>query len=205
MGWNVGKLINQNLQENIRAEYGQKLFAQLEQDVTIKKRTLYKIHNFYKTYPQLPKDDERLNWTHYCALAEIKNSDKRQYLENLVVENNWSTDELVVEVKKTKNSTSKQESGAGKNVSSKIKSLDPHMREDDKKAKLTAIRGQLFTYPLVTLNGSDQTYIDCGFNIFKTTNTKIKTEKTVVSAKKGEEYSFKETKIDGKKLNIYKA
>lgn len=191
MSWQIGQLIEENLLTEERSEiYGEKLFDQLEADLLIKKRVLYKMVNFYKSYPQLPKDDEKLNWSHYRSLAEIKDDEKRQYLQNLAIENNWSSNKLDTEIRKD-NKTD-------------LKSLEEVKKVQSKK-KLTAIRGKLFTYPLIKLFNSDKKFIDCGFKIFKAIETDLKEEQIVEVAKNGEKYSLVSSNLPYKKLNIYKA
>lgn len=110
MAWNIGKSISKHLQENNQSEknnYGKYLFSSLEKDVGIEETALYRMRNFYQTYPKLPRDDVKLNWSHYRILSGVKDSDDRKYLEDLVTENELDAKALQKQVKKLKKSTPK--------------------------------------------------------------------------------------------------
>ena len=102
MSWQIGKIIEEHLLKNSRAEYGTEFFKQLESDTTIAKRTLYQMRSFYKSYPTLPKAENDLSWSHYRNLITVKSAEKRKYLEDLTVENDLGADRLQDEITKTK-------------------------------------------------------------------------------------------------------
>ena len=113
--WQIGKEItaeiNGHLQKNNRAEYGKKLIDQLERDIAISKTDLYRMRSFYQSYPKLPADNDKLNWSHYRALSGVKSADKRKYFENLAKQKNLDVRTLELEIKKVesgKNSTTKK-------------------------------------------------------------------------------------------------
>jgi endonuclease YncB( thermonuclease family) len=206
MAFQIGKLIDENLAENRSEEYGNKLFEQLAQNISINKSVLYKMHSFYRAYPVLPPDDEKLNWSHYRALAEIKDSDKRQYLEHLAIENSWSSRDLEAEVKNSKPPKNENQS-TKKTIESSFKKI---IKNQKLKSILWPIRGQLFTYQLANLVNSNQTFIDLGFKVFRETNSKIPVGEIVTSVKKAnvtknDQYSCKKSDLPNKKLNIYQA
>ena len=58
MSWQLGKIIDEHLLKDNRAEYGAKLFKQLEADILIDKRVLYQMRSFYKSYPSLPEAEK---------------------------------------------------------------------------------------------------------------------------------------------------
>ena len=146
MSWEIGREIDVHLKGDLRSEYGSELFKKLQQDTQIELSTLYQMHAFYKTYPQLPKPDKQLNWSHYRNLVAVKNDEVRNRLEELVVEKNLGSNRLKKEISAVKKK--------------KIASKSP--------AKLRFTRGQLFTY---ALNKDGE--IDLGFNIFLTSDQKI--------------------------------
>jgi endonuclease YncB( thermonuclease family) len=199
MAWNIGKIINQHLSRNKKTGYGEKLITQLALDTALADKVLYKMRSFYQTYPTLPKDDDRLNWTHYQMLSGVKKDEERKRLENLAKENSWTTDDLQKEVTKTKN-------GKGKFAKKKVDESD---NKKPANKKLYPIRGKLFSYPLIKLENADTICIDCGFNFFREVenpSSKIaKTADKVDVTKKSETYSLKKSDIHPRKFNTYKA
>jgi hypothetical protein len=88
MVWEIGKMLDGHLLKNRKVGYGERLVFQLEKDVFISRKTLYRMHAFYKTYPILPTKDKGLSWSHYKSLMVVKSDEKRKYLEDLVIEKN---------------------------------------------------------------------------------------------------------------------
>ncbi len=196
MAWQIGKSIDEHLLQNDKSGYGESLFEQLEGDVGITKTVLYKMHGFYKTYPKIPQDEDKLNWSHYRSLIGIKKNEERKYLENLARENEWSGATLQAQVKKSKISEIRAKS---------VRRVQPEIPK-----KLTPKRGRVFCYNLVKFEGDKEIYIDCGFNFFLKGTALLPKKlrvggQIVESTKEGENYSF--TKIASKKpkINIYKA
>lgn len=142
MSWQIGKEIEGNLKGNNRAEYGKELFTKLEKDTGIAQTSLYKMHAFYKAYPKLPSENKALSWSHYRSLIAVKDEETRRQLEDLVIKNQISSDNLQEEIAATKKSKKKI---------SKPKTAP----------KLKVKRGRLFTYKLTL-----EEEIDLGFNIF---------------------------------------
>ena len=180
MSWQVGKIIEEHLLKNDRAEYGKKLISQLAKDTLIAEKALYQMRNFYKTYPTLPKDESDLSWSHYRSLATVANEEQRKQLEDLTVKNNLRANDLQHEIAKSK----------------------PRKRKTN---KLAVTRGQLFTYKLATFPDSKASYIDCGFNIFSEIKTKFTGEGVFQSVKKGTGFALKKSDLNPKQLHIYKA
>ena len=85
MAWQVGKLIAENISNSSDSNYGKTLFDRLEGDLAITKTVLYKMHGFYKVYPEIPSKEDGLNWTHYRVLSSVKIDEERFHLENLVI------------------------------------------------------------------------------------------------------------------------
>ena len=107
------------------------------------------MRGFYTRYPKLPKDDARLNWSHYRVLSGIKKADERKALEDLTKENAWNTDELQEEVIRRKTLPAKESNGAKKNAAKKIQPT----------------RGRVFTYKIVEIEGCEKKFFDCGFKV----------------------------------------
>lgn len=199
MAWQIGKAINEYLSKNSQTGYGEKLVIQLAKDISITTTVLYKMRNFYQTYPQLPKDEDALNWSHYRVLSGIKKADERKYLEDLTKQNNWAVNTLQQEINKSKEQTIKSSPTNNKTQKQKTK-------PNPTNKKLYPIRGNLFSYSLISFDNNKKTYIDCGFNIFKEIETNLKDSQIVDVIKKDEEdYSLKKSTINPKKLHVYKA
>lgn len=205
MAWKIGKEINKNLFENDKDESGRKLIERLEKDVGIRKTALYKMRNFYKTYPKIPKDDERLNWSHYQILSEIKKSDERKYLENLVKQNGWNDYDLQEEMNKIKSQLV---------VKNKVSNLEEKknlvIQKENVFQKITPTRGKLFSYQIVKIEGVADFFFDCGFGVFKKMDVKLprevkKADQIVAVEKKSSEYLVKKDVIHPRKIYSYKA
>lgn len=209
MAWKIGKSISLHLSKNNQSGYGEKLFGQLEGDIGITQTVLYKMRNFYKSYPKIPQDDEKLNWGHYRVLSGIKNDDERKYLEDLVKEHGWNNDVLRQEVKKSKISQIQE--------NQKVKQIANQENKSQKNKtspKLYPKRGRLFCYNLTRLNEGKKTYIDCGFNIFREVEESLQSsllkqlksgDQIVETTKKNGKYSFEKLDTGQRKINIYKA
>ena len=145
MAWSIGKSVSQHIKQNPELEksnYGKQLFQRLESDTGIPIRMLYKMHDFYKSYPFLPKDNDKLNWNHYQLLSGIKKKEERKYLEDLVKEKNLTAADLRKNIKKKKTLNA------------------------DSAPTLAPRRGQLGYYKLFKPSGSKENQIDCGFKIY---------------------------------------
>jgi hypothetical protein len=200
MAWLIGESIEKHLIENNQSAYGKALFKKLENDIGISQSVLYRMCNFYKTYPKLPKDDGKLNWSHYRILSGVKEDEERKYLQKLTSNNAWNADRLRIEVAKSKDSPITKDQVK----ESKVKKI----------SRLVPPRGKLFTYKLTKMGTQDKTYIDCGFNLFKEFDGKLSpslekslenSDQIVESKKDGESYSFTSLNISSSKLHIYKA
>lgn len=77
MAWQIGELIGKHLATNKADNYHKLLFEKLEKDLGFTKTVFYKMHAFYKSYPTLPKNDDKLNWSHYRILSGVKESAER--------------------------------------------------------------------------------------------------------------------------------
>ncbi len=205
MAWRVGKLIDEHLAKNNKSGYGSELFKKLERDVGITETVLYKMRSFYRSYSKLPKDDPKLNWSHYRVLAGIKKTDERKTLEDLTRQNNWDAAELQREAVRSKDGSSKIAQIRAR------KALRPVVQNVK---KLYPVRGKLFSYPLVQLGIDKKIYIDCGFKIFRELEESLPAQvreqlrsgsKIVDVTKKDKKYSVKKSQLNSRKLNVYKA
>ena len=179
MSWQIGREIDAHLKTDDRAEYGKKMFEELEKDTAITKSTLYQMHSFYKAYPTLPVAENDLSWSHYRNLAAIESDEKRQILEDLTVKNKLSSNDLQRAVAESKASEKK-----------KIKAKT--------NTKLTRPQAQLFTYKIVEQLGKK---IDLGFSIFAEIKTKFKDGEIVEVHKT----SLKKSAVKLDAMHCYKA
>jgi hypothetical protein len=181
MSWQIGKIINEHLVKNDRADYGKKLFEQLEKDTAIAQSILYQMRKFHKAFPAFPEND--LSWSHYRSLASVKNVEVRKLLENQVVKNNLPAEELEREVAKVKKVEAKK--------------IAP------KKLKVT--RGQLFSYKVTALADAKTTFVDLGFNMFFELKTLLKVGEIVESKKLAEKFLLKKSGVKSPQMHTYKA
>lgn len=196
MAWQIGKSLEEHLLKNNQSGYGEHLFEELESDLGIAQTVLYKMRSFYKNYPKLPQDDDKLNWSHYRILSGVKKDEDRKYLENLARENEWGSNTLQAETKKSK--------------ISQIRAGSVLRQKTAIPKKLTPKRGQLFFYKLTKLENSKKTYIDCGFNFFREVTEALPKgakigDQIVQSSKKNEKYSFAKVAQAEKKTFAYMA
>ncbi|MBP7709772.1 MAG: hypothetical protein KA100_01715 [Rickettsiales bacterium] len=184
MCWEIGKIIDEHLLKNDRADYGEKLFNQLAKDISISKRTLYQMRAFYKAYPILPASENGLNWSHYRNLVSVKDSEKRKYLEDLTVTEKLGAKNLQHEIVKSKPRAKKIYSGE----------------------KLKITRGKVFTYKLAKFSDSPAAFVDCGFKVFLEIKTALKIDGEIIeSVKKSDGFALKKSAANSKQIYTYKA
>ncbi len=184
MCWEIGKIIDEHLVKNNRADYGKKLFQALAKDISIVERTLYQMRSFYKAYPTLPKSENGLNWSHYRNLVSVKNEEKRKYLEDLTATEKLGVKSLQREIAKSKPRAKKIYSGE----------------------KLKVTRGKVFTYKLVKFADSPASFVDCGFKVFSEVKTSLKIDGEIIeSVKKSDGFALKKSSVDSKQIYTYKA
>lgn len=184
MCWKIGEMIHLHLLSNNRAQYGSKIFQQLQEDTQINIDRLYQMRNFYKEYPSKPPLDNNLTWSHYRQLIAVKDATQRQYFEDLSVAKKLPAAQLQTTIAKSK--------------------LPP---EPEKvKTKIAFTRGKLFQYKLVILEESPQEkHVDCGFNIFSQVTTNINAPAIVVSKQSGGSFLFNLVSGQNKTTYTYKA
>jgi hypothetical protein len=201
MCWEIGKLVEENLLTNRDEAYGQNLILRLEEDTEISKSSLYKMRNFYQTYPDIPQGDAQLNWSHYRVLAGIENQDERSHFEKLIQKNEWSGNILQQKVSEKK--------AANQITKPKGKILKTTQQ-------LAFTRGKLFHYKLSRLLKSGEMAVDLGFGIFTPVSTVFSAGDIVESVLTGPStccgvqfldriFSFEKSSIKSSKIHTYKA
>jgi endonuclease YncB( thermonuclease family) len=180
--WNVGRLIEEDLLKNQMPNYGENLFKNLAQDTEIEKSNLYKMHAFFKSYPNLPQKPE-INWSHYQILSAIKNEEIRQNLEDLTAQNSLSVKDLKKEVQRRKTAQRLQ-----------APRVIPLLEFE---------RGLLFHYQIAEIRGAK--FLDLGFNIFKEFESNFKAGEIVESVKNSSEFSLQKSGVKKSQIHTYQA
>jgi len=144
MAWNIGKVIDGYFLSHDEKIYGQELIENLSQEVGIDKGSLYKMRSFFKSYPQIPQDED-FSWSHYRILSGVKEDNKRLHYEKLVKEQSLNSKQLQQEVNKDKTSLNKQ----------------------NEKVILSPSRGQIFNYEITKINGRGAFFLDLGFGVLR--------------------------------------
>lgn len=108
--WAIGKLISENLEKEIRTNYGKKIIVNLSKKLTdqygkgFSRRDLYTYLSFYNNYQRLftisedakivyslsTQSIQILSWTHYRTLIQELNSEARQWYEHEALNQGWS-------------------------------------------------------------------------------------------------------------------
>ncbi len=98
--WQLGeRIVREELNNQDRADYGKYLINVLAVDLGIHKRRLYEIVQYYRAYPIVQSSTAQLSWTHYVALSEIDDNEKRLFYESQAVQHSWSVRELKKQIK----------------------------------------------------------------------------------------------------------
>ena len=92
--WQMGeRIVREELNNKDRADYSTFLIDSLASDLKIRKRELYEIIKFYRTYPIVRTVSAQLSWSHYLALVEIENEKERLFYQNRAIIHSWSVRE----------------------------------------------------------------------------------------------------------------
>ena len=86
--WKIGKIIIEDEQENNeRAEYGKKLLKELSKKLTkeygkgFSKSNLFNMRKFYLKYQKFQTLSGKLSWFHYCEILSISDDKERAFYE----------------------------------------------------------------------------------------------------------------------------
>ncbi len=96
--WNIGKrIVEEEQQGNMRAEYGKQLLKQLSLALTeeygkgFSVGTLYYMRQFYQTFPEIFATPWRiLTWSHYKRLMQVSDETSRNWYLREAAEQMWS-------------------------------------------------------------------------------------------------------------------
>jgi endonuclease YncB( thermonuclease family) len=95
--WEVGQRIA-GAQLSDQAGYKAAILADISQELKIDESTLIRATQFFNMYSTAPRGSN-INWAKYKVLIPIANSEKRQWYENLVEEENLTREQLVSALK----------------------------------------------------------------------------------------------------------
>jgi predicted nuclease of restriction endonuclease-like (RecB) superfamily len=99
--WQIGdRIVRGELQHRERADYGERVIENLSIDLDIQRRDLYRMVQFYRTYPIVTSLMSQLSWTHYTVLITITDNEKRRFYEEHTIQNAWSVRELRKQIQK---------------------------------------------------------------------------------------------------------
>jgi hypothetical protein len=100
--WEIGRLIHEHVFLNKeRADYGTRLLLRLSEDTGIAYVYYRYASQFYLTYREGPPDYP-LTLSHYRMLLSINDPEKREALTKSALENGWTVQETLAQVKKIK-------------------------------------------------------------------------------------------------------
>ncbi len=98
--WNIGKII-MNLQDgDIRASYGEKALNELSIKLTqeygkgFSANNIRRMRKFYSLFPIRSTVSNELSWSHYIEIIKIEDKLKRNFYLQETVNSNWSVREL---------------------------------------------------------------------------------------------------------------
>ena len=98
--WNIGKVIMEIQQGNVRASYGDAVLQKLSEKLTnefgkgFSARNLRTMRKFYLMYPIWKTVSAKLSWSHYLELIKIDEENKRKFYFNECINSKWSVREL---------------------------------------------------------------------------------------------------------------
>ncbi|MBC8182704.1 DUF1016 family protein [candidate division KSB1 bacterium] len=89
--WQVGeRIVREELAHKERAGYGKRVAERLAIDLNFSESNIWRMVQFYRTYPILASVMRELSWTHYIYLIIIQNQEERRFYEIQTTLNRWS-------------------------------------------------------------------------------------------------------------------
>ncbi|MCK4613635.1 MAG: hypothetical protein KAU14_02435, partial [Thermoplasmata archaeon] len=93
--WQIGeRIVREELKHKSRADYGDRLIEYLSIDIGIRTRILYRMVQFYQSYPILSTVSTQLSWSHYTELILVGDKVERSFYETGAIQNRWSVRKL---------------------------------------------------------------------------------------------------------------
>jgi len=100
--WKIGQFIVEYEQGGSgKAEYGKRLLEQLSKDLSLLHgkgfgvSNIYRMRQFYLTFPILAEVPQKLSWTHFVELLKIDDPLERSFYLHQTIYENWSTTQLI--------------------------------------------------------------------------------------------------------------
>jgi micrococcal nuclease len=195
ISWNIGKILFKYSADNISIE-------QLSKDLNMSPTNLFRMLNFYKTYPNsIPQNN--LNWSQYSVLSEIKDAEFRDMLEDKTITEKLTVEELKKEIREKK-------------IQEPIQEIPTEPIEHPKILKPN--RGMLYNYKLAKPYEHAKICLDLGFFIFREIplNEYKNNEENILNFVKNEDvlevtksadgkYFVKKASASVRKIHTYKA
>lgn len=98
--WQVGeRIVREEFENRDRADYGKKLIDNLASDLGLRRDELYRIVQFYRTYPIVVTVSQQLSWSHYVELIKFKGEEERKFYEVQSIIERWGVRELRSRIK----------------------------------------------------------------------------------------------------------
>lgn len=97
--WNIGKLINEDILKNERAEYGKQVVRDVSKELTERYGSGFShpnLHNFMKLNELMPEFEivysvsRQLTWTHIRSIIYISDELKRDFYIQMCIHERWS-------------------------------------------------------------------------------------------------------------------
>lgn len=99
--WLIGQaIVEQEQKGKRRANYGERIIESLSERLTaefgkgFQPLILWRMRQFYLTFPILSALRTELSWTHYRLLLKVEKPEAREFYEREAAEANWSTRQL---------------------------------------------------------------------------------------------------------------
>jgi len=98
--WNIGRLINDSIGDDGRAEYGMGVIRGLSEHLTkdfgrgFDKTNLSRMRQFNLMFPNVDALRQQLSWSHYRLIMKVENETARGFYLEECVKSNWSTRQL---------------------------------------------------------------------------------------------------------------
>jgi len=98
--WNIGRLVNDSIGDDGRAEYGIGMIRGLSERLTkdfgkgFDKTNLSRMRQFNLLFPNVDALRQQLSWSHYRLIMKVENETARGFYLEECVRSNWSTRQL---------------------------------------------------------------------------------------------------------------
>ncbi len=99
--WQIGDQIKENAADSKgNKEYEKLVIRNLSFDLGIDKRKLYRILKFHELFQNISEVSQELSWQHYIVLIAMEDKGKRNFYQQMVIDNAWDPGVLKKQAKK---------------------------------------------------------------------------------------------------------